>query len=110
DMSVVSIANARTMAQQEGLDQTIEFEVMDAEALRCADHSFDVIVVYGALHHLDLEKALHELARVLKPGGTVICTEALRHNPLIHWYRRLTPKLRTRWETDHILGRSNFKT
>ena len=34
----------------------------------------------------------------------MICVEALRHNPLIHWYRKLTPHLRTEWEVEHILG------
>jgi hypothetical protein len=34
----------------------------------------------------------------------MICVEALRHNPLIHWYRRRTPHLRTEWEVEHILG------
>jgi SAM-dependent methyltransferase len=60
------------------------------------------------LHHLDLEKAYRELARVLKPEGQAICTEALRHNVCIHAYRRLTPHLRSAWETDHILGRKEI--
>ena len=33
----------------------------------------------------------------------------LAHNVIIHAYRRLTPKLRTPWEVDHILRRSSFK-
>jgi SAM-dependent methyltransferase len=68
------------------------------------DNSFDLAVEYGALHHVDLEKAMAELARVLKPAGEMICVEALRHNPLIHWYRKRTPHLRTQWEVEHILG------
>jgi hypothetical protein len=51
---------------------------------------------------------MSELARVLKPGGVVICTETLSHNPLIRWYRRSTPHLRTAWEVDHIIGRPSF--
>ena len=34
----------------------------------------------------------------------LVCTEAMRHNPLIHWYRNRTPHLRTQWEVEHILG------
>src|SRR5205823_5093648 len=35
--------------------------------------------------------------------GEMICIEALRHNPLIHLYRKRTPHLRTEWEVEHIL-------
>ena len=69
-----------------------------------SDNSFDLAVEYGALHHVDLDKAMVELNRVLKPDGEMICVEALRHNPLIHWYRKKTPHLRTEWEVEHILG------
>ena len=34
----------------------------------------------------------------------MVCVEALRHNPLLHAYRRRTPHLRTEWEVEHILG------
>ena len=64
----------------------------------------DLGVEYGALHHVDLDKALAELSRVLKKDAEMICIEALRHNPLIHWYRKRTPDLRTEWEVEHILG------
>jgi glutathionyl-hydroquinone reductase len=43
------------------------------------------------------------MARVLKPTGAIICIEPLGHNPLIQFYRRRTPDLRTRWEIAHIL-------
>jgi SAM-dependent methyltransferase len=82
---------------------------MDAEAMTFPDATFDVIVVHGVLHHLDLDRAYAELARVLKPGGHVICTEALRHNPIIQRYRRRTPHLRTAWEVDHILGKPEIE-
>jgi SAM-dependent methyltransferase len=61
------------------------------------------------LHHLDLDKAYRELARILKAGGEIICTEALRHNQFISVYRKLTPQLRSAWETEHILGRSEIE-
>ena len=76
-------------------------------AKRCSSRitPSDVAVEYGALHHVVLDKALSELARVLKPGGAMLCVEALRHQPdHRHAYRRWTPHLRTQWEVDHILG------
>lgn len=104
DISPVAIENATKLAESEGVGDRCEFRVMDAEHTAFPDATFDVIHEYGALHHLDLQAAFKELARILKPNGCVVCTEALRHNPLIHWYRKRTPQLRTNWEVEHILG------
>ena len=104
DISPEGVANANQNAKEMGLDARCRFDVMDGENLTFADDTFDYGVEYGALHHVDLDKALGELARVIKPGGEMICVEALRHNPVIHAYRRRTPHLRTAWEVDHILG------
>jgi len=104
DISQVAVENARDLAESQGVGKICEFRVMDAEHTEFADDSFDIIHEYGALHHLESKAAFPELARILKPGGKLVCTEALRHNPLIHWYRRRTPHLRTAWEVEHILG------
>ncbi len=104
DISSVAIENARALAKVSGVDRVCEFAVMDAEHTEFADGTFDLIHEYGALHHLDLGAAYRELSRILKPDGKVVCTEALRHNPLIHFYRKRTPNLRTEWEFEHILG------
>ncbi|CAH2032336.1 class I SAM-dependent methyltransferase [Trichlorobacter ammonificans] len=104
DISEVAIKNAQELAKLQGVDDICEFKVMDAERTEFADGTFDIIHEYGALHHLDLSAAFAELARILRPEGKLVCTEALRHNPLIHWYRKRTPHLRTQWEVEHILG------
>ena len=108
DISETSIENCRMQAERSGVANAA-FEVMDAEALDFPDGSFDVITEYGSLHHLDLRKALPELARVMKADGEMIASEVLGHNPLIHWYRRSTPHLRTAWEVDHILRRQDVE-
>ena len=105
DISPVSVAAAAEKARARGLADRVRFEVMDAEALAFARGSFDVVIVAGVLHHLDLDLAYRELARVLADEGQGLCGEALRHNALVRWYRRATPRLRTGWETEHILGR-----
>ncbi len=104
DISPEAVANANLNAQRARVAERCWFEVMDGEQMAFPAESFDVGVEYGALHHVDLDRAMAELSRVLRPGGEMICTEALRHNPLIHWYRRRTPHLRTAWEVEHILG------
>jgi len=110
DISPVAIKNALELAKHAGVSDRCDFKVMDAEHTEFPDDTFDIIHEYGALHHLDLPAAFKELSRILKPKGRLICTEALRHNPLIHWYRKRTPHLRTDWEVEHILGFPEIKS
>ncbi len=45
----------------------------NAEALDCADDTFDVVYSHGVLHHtVDTEKSIAEVRRVLKPGGEAV--------------------------------------
>ncbi len=108
DISPEGVENATNNAHKFNLQDACKFEEMDGENMSFADQTFDIAVEYGALHHVDLDKALSELARVLKPGGQMMCIEAMRHNPLIHAYRKRTPHLRTEWEVEHILGVESF--
>jgi ubiquinone/menaquinone biosynthesis C-methylase UbiE len=103
DISDVSISNCRALAERKGVAAKTRFDLLDAEKMSYPDNSFDVLTEYGALHHLDLSKVYAEIARVLRPGGCAICNESLGHNLAIRLYRKLTPQLRTAWETKHIL-------
>lgn len=95
DVSEVGLRQARQRAQALGLGQAVRFLQMDAEHLRFPDRHFDLVCGSGILHHLDLDRALAEVRRVLKPDGAAVFFEPLAHNPLIRLYRRLTPALRT---------------
>jgi SAM-dependent methyltransferase len=93
DLSPVAIELAARTVQERDLDA--RFEVMDAEHLRFDDDAFDLVCGSGILHHLDLQRAYAELARVLRPDGVAVFIEPLGHNPAINWYRARTPALRT---------------
>lgn len=108
DISPEGVENATNNAKKFDVSESCEFIEMDGEEMTFEDNTFDFAVEYGALHHVDLDKALSELARVIKPGGKMMCLEAMRHNPLIHGYRKRTPHLRTEWEVEHILGVESF--
>lgn len=108
DISEVSITIARKEAKAAGLQGRCKFLAMDAENMTFEDNSFDIVYCSGVLHHIDLDKAYPEIARVLKPSGQVICLEPLVYNPLIQWYRKRTPHLRTSWEIEHILKKKDI--
>lgn len=95
DLSSVAVEEAAAKARALGLDGRIEFHEMNAEALRFADRSFDVVCGTGVIHHLDLHRAYGEIARVLRPGGRAVLMEPMGHNPLVNLYRRRTPAQRT---------------
>lgn len=108
DISPEGVENATNNAKKFNLSDSCRFEEMDGEEMTFPDNHFDIGIEYGALHHVDLDKALSELARVIKKDGQMMCLEAMRHNPLIHNYRKRTPHLRTEWEVEHILGVESF--
>jgi len=103
DISDVAIEQAKNARVQLGGSSAgaIQYFLMNAENLKFIDDSFDLVCGIAILHHLDLDKAYREIARVLRPDGAAIFLEPLAHNPLINMYRRLTPRLRT--EDEHPL-------
>lgn len=54
----------------------VTFEVVDAQDIPYEDESYDVITMaYGIRNMPDRPKALSEMYRVLKPGGSLVCLE-----------------------------------
>ena len=72
-----------------------DFRLMDAHKLEFPDQHFDVVFGMSILHHLELEVALREVWRVLKPGGLLLFAEPLDNNPVGRLVRRFTPQART---------------
>lgn len=91
----------------EGLPFEIDFHLMDANELTFKDEEFDVVYGGAILHHLDIEKTLNHVYRVLKPGGYILFLEPLNMNPIYKIYRRMNPKERT--PDEHALVGSDFK-
>ena len=71
DLTDAAIELARKRFQVSGLKG--EFRVADAERLDFPGASFDLVYSHGVLHHTpDIEAAVCEIHRVLKPGGRAI--------------------------------------
>lgn len=108
DISDLSIRNCRQFAKSENINNIRYFQA-DAENTKLPDNCVDIMICSGMLHHLDLSYAFPEIRRILKPGGKVLCVEALDYNPLIKLYRTLTPSMRTNWEKKHILSLKDIR-
>ena len=85
----------------------INYMVENCEDTKLNSNSFDVIYGVGILHHLNLEKAVKEIERLLKKDGNIIFIEPLGTNPIINLYRNLTPSSRS--SDEHPLKFSDMK-
>ncbi|HYW69885.1 MAG TPA: class I SAM-dependent methyltransferase [Pyrinomonadaceae bacterium] len=71
DLTEAAIELAKKRFALSGLSG--EFKVSDAEHLDFPDDRFDLVYSHGVLHHTpDIESAISEIHRVLKPGGRAI--------------------------------------
>lgn len=61
----------------------VRYEIQNACELSYPDRVFNSVVGSSVLHHLEIDEALREVYRVLKPGGTIHFTEPNMLNPQI---------------------------
>ena len=104
DISEVSIEKAISRAREKGIN--VEYKVDNCEKTELKDNNFDIVYGTGILHHLEIEKYLNEIFRLLKPGGSLVFIEPLGTNPLINLYRKFTPNSRSKDE--HPLIKKDF--
>lgn len=120
DISDESIRVAQQRAKDNGLADQIQFMARAGEEPGFPDNTFDIVFIAVALHHLDVEIALKEIHRVLKPGGWFVAIEpfvfsdtvqAIRSSKIIQKLypeRRETPTERILYNADLDLIRQHF--
>jgi SAM-dependent methyltransferase len=98
----------------------VHYEIQNACVLTYPDATFDSVVGSSILHHLEIEPAVREIYRVLKPGGTIYFTEPNMLNPHIAiqknvpWIKRWlgdTPDEAAffRWPLCRLLERTGYR-
>lgn len=98
------LANCRD-AELAGIN--VDFICDDANTLNSLSQSqFDLIVMSGTLHHLDIKTSLDTFARLLDQNGSLLMWEPMASNPFINLYRAFTPHLRT--DDEHPLKFSDL--
>lgn len=98
----------------------IHFFISDIEQLSVKDGVFDAVLGNSVLHHLDIEKALRQILRVLKKGGKVSFAEPNMLNPQIFlqkhikFLKKLTGDSGTetaffRWQIKNVFKETGFR-
>ena len=76
DFSNTALEQAEGTLEGAGLTGRVTLQQADLTALPFADGFFDHVLMWGVLMHVpEAEKALSEVARVLKPGGKFVLAE-----------------------------------
>jgi demethylmenaquinone methyltransferase/2-methoxy-6-polyprenyl-1,4-benzoquinol methylase len=79
DVNAAMLAVGRDRAVDRGLLKGIRWTTGDAESLPFPDRSFDgYTIAFGLRNVTDIDRALGEACRVLKPGGRFYCLEFSR--------------------------------
>jgi SAM-dependent methyltransferase len=77
DATAPMLDKAKARCAKAGL-ANVEFKCGDAESLPFADARFDGVVTRLAIHHFaDPQRALGEMFRVLRPGGTAVIVDVV---------------------------------
>jgi 2-polyprenyl-3-methyl-5-hydroxy-6-metoxy-1,4-benzoquinol methylase len=122
DLSAAAIDVASRSASRYNLQSRCRFSVQPAEEPAYPSGFFDLVVGVDILHHVDVERAIPQVARVLRPGGVGVFREPLatprrdrlRDTRLVRWLiPKGTKSLRKKLNYgprrgEHTLGEADF--
>jgi cyclopropane fatty-acyl-phospholipid synthase-like methyltransferase len=69
------VDQASERARSEGIADQVTFQRADAMDMPFEDASFDAVLAFESIIHMDRSRAMRELARVVVPGGPVVLTD-----------------------------------
>lgn len=117
DISPKNVEAALELVHRHGMQDRVSVRVDTAERLSYPDASFDVVAGIDILHHVEVNPAVSEVRRILKPGGVAFFREPVVH-PIFDLLRN-SSLVKSVWPNDksferHItdderkLGRQDF--
>ena len=98
----------------------VQYQLENAHELSYDDAVFDSVVGSSVLHHLEIEKALRDVYRVLRPAGTIFFTEPNMLNPQIAVQKNI-PRIKRklgdspdetaffRWQLKRLLEETGYR-
>lgn len=91
DISPMSIRLAQKRADLHNLQDKVHAEVMSVYEMQYPDESFHFVYGNACLHHFDLEAAMREVHRVLKPNGLAVFKEPFGASKTLQKIRDFVP-------------------
>ena len=86
DLSDEMLDEAEAFAQRRGITQAVSFRKGDVQQIPFEDSSVDLVVSTLSMHHWnDPAAVLDEVARILRPGGSLIVFDLRRDMPAPAW-------------------------
>ncbi|MFN3642955.1 MAG: methyltransferase domain-containing protein [Gemmobacter sp.] len=111
DISAEAIREAADRAARAGLAQNIRFAQEDLTRLSLPDASHARVFSWGVIIHIpDADRAVDELARILRPGGRLVLSVTNRASLEERFKRAIRPLLGKKQpeETQHPLGTARY--
>ena len=105
DISRESLSRAETLAHEHQVEDRVALQDGNAERLAFGNDRFDLAISAGVMSFVDFDRAIAELARVVKHDGTAVILDTLGHNPIARMgrRRRLVTGRTTRFQVENIL-------
>ncbi len=105
DLSPAMLDVARRRAVELGVD--VDLREGDAHELPFGDESFDTVVCTFSLCNIpDVDRAIGEMKRVLKPGGRLVLVDHIRSSVKpVYWLQKVVEFASLRFEGDHMTRR-----
>lgn len=104
----IDLDNKRLLPDAKNCNNLI-FSIMDATAMSYKNDSFDTIIIYNAIGHLQqvMEKTIKECLRVLRAGGNMYIISSLKMDKQVI-FNNLSPLLEQNKLCFHILQDNIF--
>ena len=90
DISPVAVRQTRLLARRSGVGKNLSAVVMNCEQMEF-ENEFDVVVCKGALHHMNLAKAVEGVRRSLTVGGRFFAEEPVCLLRPLRWVHEKFP-------------------